>query len=94
MRLFLELDAHSVFHLLPDLDMPAFIVSGAFDLLTPARQSFDMQWRMPNAQHRFLWRSSHFSLLERPDVLLSPIAQFLDERAQWKAPVAAAAQAG
>jgi len=83
MRLFLELDAHSVFHLLPEIDTPAFIVSGAFDLLTPARQSFDMGWRMPNAKHTFLWRSSHFSLLERPDVLLSPIAQFLDERAQW-----------
>lgn len=88
MRLFLELDAHSVFHLLPDIDTPTFIVSGAFDLLTPARQSFDMQWRMPNAEHRFLWRSSHFSLLERPDALLSPIAKFLDERAQWQVPMA------
>ena len=87
MRLFLELDAHSVFHLLPEIETPAFIVSGGFDLLTPARQSFDMQWRMPNATHRFLFRSSHFSLLERPDILLSPIAQFLDERAQWTAPV-------
>ena len=87
MRLFLELDAHSVFHLLPDLDMPTYIVSGGFDLLTPARQSFDMGWRMPNATHRFLWNTSHFSLLERPDLLLSPIAAFLDERARWDGPI-------
>ncbi len=86
LRLFLEIDAHSVFHVLQDIKAPTYIISGLFDILTPPRHSFELAWVMPHAEHQFLWRSSHFSLLERPDLLLPKIARFLDERAQWVAP--------
>jgi hypothetical protein len=39
LRLFQELDAHSVLHHLRDIHVPALVVSGAWDWLTPAYQS-------------------------------------------------------
>ena len=77
LRLFQELDAHSVYHILPEIQAPALLVSGGFDLLTPARQSFKMARRMRNVQHLHLLRSSHFSLLERPGDVVPPILRFL-----------------
>lgn len=35
LRLFQELDAHSVYHLLRDIEHPTLIVSGCWDFLTP-----------------------------------------------------------
>ncbi len=83
MRLFQELDAHSVYHLLPEIDAPALVVSGAFDMLTPARQSREIARRMPHAKRVALVRSSHFSLLERPEVVLPAIEKFLTRQARW-----------
>ncbi len=83
LRLFQELDAHSVYHVLPQIRQPALIVSGMFDALTPAYQSREMARRMPNAEHIALVRSGHFSMLERPDVVLPAMTRFLDRRAHW-----------
>lgn len=83
MRLFQELDAHSVYHLLPDIDTPALVISGAFDVLTPARQSREIARRMPHAQRLALLRASHFCLLERPDVVLPAVDELLTSRAEW-----------
>jgi pimeloyl-ACP methyl ester carboxylesterase len=74
LRLFQELDAHSVFHLLPEIETPTLVVSGALDFLTPAYQSRQIARRMPNAEHLALWRASHFALFER---------RFLEQRARW-----------
>jgi pimeloyl-ACP methyl ester carboxylesterase len=41
-RLFQELDAHSLYHLLRRIDQPTLIVSGLLDILTPAYQSFEL----------------------------------------------------
>lgn len=83
LRLFQELDAHSVFHMLRHIHAPALIVSGALDALTPAFQSRQMARRMPNAEHIELVRSSHFSMLERPEVVIPAMQRFLAERARW-----------
>jgi len=83
LRLFQELDAHSTYHLLPDVEAPALIVSGLFDFLTPARQSREMKRRMPDAEHIDLWRASHFVLLERPEIVVPAVAAFLETRAKW-----------
>ena len=83
MRLFQELDAHSVYHVLPEIDAPALVISGALDVLAPARQSADIARRMPHAQRLALWRASHFALLERPDVVLPAIEEFLSSQARW-----------
>jgi pimeloyl-ACP methyl ester carboxylesterase len=39
-----------------------------------------MARRMPNAEYIRLWRSSHFSMLERPEVVIPAMTRFLRER--------------
>ena len=46
LRLFQELDAHSLYHVLPQIDAPTLIYSGKLDMLTPAFQSKEMARRM------------------------------------------------
>lgn len=83
LRLFQELDAHSAYHLLPDIHAPALIVSGMFDPLTPAYQSREMARRLPDAEHLHLHRAGHFALVERPEVVVPAILRFLETRARW-----------
>lgn len=83
LRLFQELDAHSAYHLLPQIAAPALIISGLLDPLTPAYQSREMARRMPDAEHLQLVRAGHFALMERPDVVVPAIASFLQQRAAW-----------
>jgi len=83
LRLFQELDAHSAYHLLPDIHAPALVVSGALDPLTPASQSREMARRLPDAEHLELFRAGHFALMERPDVVVPAIQAFLANRARF-----------
>jgi len=83
LRLFQELDAHSTYHLLREIEAPALIIAGVLDVLTPAYQSEEMARRMPHAEYIRLWRSSHFSLLERPDVVVPAMRRFLEQRARF-----------
>ena len=83
LRLFQELDAHSVYHLLPEIRAPALVVSGLLDMLTPARQSREIAARLPDAEHLALARASHFALLERPELVVPAVQRFLDARAAW-----------
>jgi len=83
LRLFQELDAHSAYHLLPEIPAPTLVVSGAFDFLTPAYQSRQIAARMPDAEHLHLARASHFALHERRDDVLRSMRAFLDRRARW-----------
>lgn len=82
-RLFQELDAHSVYHVLREIDAPALVISGALDVLTPAYQSYRVARRLPNAEHLALWRASHFALLERAELIVPRVKRFLVERAVW-----------
>lgn len=66
LKLFQELDAHSVYHLLPDVRQPTLVISGGLDYLTPAYQSRQMASRIPNATHLRIPLGTHFVLLERP----------------------------
>lgn len=83
LRLFQELDAHSMYHLLPEITAPALVISGALDLLTPARQSYEMARRLPDAEHLAIARGSHFVLVERPELVIPAIARFVTTRARW-----------
>ncbi len=83
LRLFQELDAHSAYHLLPDIHAPALVVSGMFDPLTPAYQSEEMARRLPDAEHLRLLRAGHFALMERPEKVVPAILSFLDKRARY-----------
>lgn len=77
LRLFQELDAHSVYHLLPDIQQPTFVVSGRLDYLTPAVLADRIARRIPNAQHLRLPWGSHFAVLEYPDLVLDRLEAFL-----------------
>ncbi|MEZ4299578.1 MAG: alpha/beta hydrolase [Polyangiaceae bacterium] len=83
LRLFQELDAHSAYHMLPDMHVPALIVSGALDPLTPAYQSREMARRLPDAKHLQLLRAGHFALMERPDMVVPATLDFLENRARY-----------
>jgi pimeloyl-ACP methyl ester carboxylesterase len=83
LRLFQELDAHSAYHLLPDIHAPALVVSGLFDPLTPAYQSEEMARRLPDAEHLRLLRAGHFALMERPEKVVPAILRFLEQRARY-----------
>ncbi len=77
LRLFQELDAHSVYHLLSHIHHPTLIISGLLDYLTPAYQSREMHKRMPHAEHARFWGGTHFVLVEYPDRVVSRIEKFL-----------------
>ena len=83
LRLFQELDAHSVYHLLREIEQPALVVSGLLDPLTPAYQSKEIARRMPDAEYLRIVRSSHFSLMERPEVVVPRMREFLEKRAKF-----------
>jgi 3-oxoadipate enol-lactonase len=69
LRLFQELDAHSVFHLLPTIAQPTTVIAGRYDPLTPAYQSRQIAARLPDAELHVL-HGSHFVLMERPNTVL------------------------
>jgi pimeloyl-ACP methyl ester carboxylesterase len=77
LRLFQALDAHSVYHLLPEVTQPALVVSGLLDYLTPATMSFEIARRLPRAEHIHFRGGSHFALLERSQQILDAIERFL-----------------
>jgi pimeloyl-ACP methyl ester carboxylesterase len=81
--LFQELDAHSAYHHLPKIDLPALVVSGRFDVLTPAYQSKEIARRLRNAELLHVRKGSHFVLIERPEQVLPRIDQFLRTTARW-----------
>ena len=78
LRIFQALDAHSVWHYLHLVEHPTLIISGLWDVFTPAVCSFQMARRMPNARHFCDVFSSHATLLENPAVCLSEIEDFLN----------------
>jgi len=83
LRLFQELDAHSVYHLLPEIEAPALVISGLLDPLTPAKQSWAIAHRMRRARHLRLARAGHFAILERPDAVVPAMEKFLADEADW-----------
>jgi 3-oxoadipate enol-lactonase len=77
LRLFQELDAHSVYHLLPNITHPVLIISGFLDCLSPAMQSAEMARRIPHAVHFCDPFSTHFSIVESPEWCAAEIEAFL-----------------
>ena len=77
LRLFQELDAHSVYHLLRHIPHQTLIVSGLLDILTPAYQSREMKRKLPHARHLCFPAGTHFVLAEYPRQVVSHIESFL-----------------
>lgn len=70
LSLFQHLDAHSVYHLLPEVNAPALVISGGLDFLTPAYQSKQLARRLPHSKYIKVKLASHFVLLERPQLVI------------------------
>ena len=83
LRLFQELDAHSVYHLLPTIKKPLLVISGLCDMLTPAMQSVEIARRVDGCEHYCDPFSSHMSILESPERCVAEIAEFLDKNNIW-----------
>jgi pimeloyl-ACP methyl ester carboxylesterase len=77
MRLFQELDAHSVYHQLPEVSQPTLVISGGIDWLTPASLSKAVARRIPGAEHLQLRLGSHFVLIEQAGRVVDRIESFL-----------------
>jgi len=75
--LFQELHAHSVYHLLPSIEQESLLIAGLFDLLLPAYHMWEMERRMPHAKRVCDRWSSHFTLLEHPEVVLKHLTAAL-----------------
>ena len=81
--LFQELDAHSAYHHLPNINIPTLVVSGRFDVLTPPYQSREIARRIPGAEHLHVRNGSHFVLIERPEQVVPAVERFLRNRVKW-----------
>lgn len=79
LRLFQELDAHSLYHILPTITTPTLVVSGLWDALTPAYCSMEIARQMPRGKHHMDWVSSHATILENPEGVIEQMRFFLDE---------------
>ena len=64
LRMFQELNAHSVYHLLPRLEQPTLIVSGALDTITPAMVSVEMARRIPHVRKNYFFFSPFIRVLD------------------------------
>ncbi len=80
LRLFQELDSHSVYHLLRDIKQPSLVVSGRLDLLTPAYLSKEMVRKLPHSKHICLPYGSHFVLIEYPEEVVKLMRDFFAGR--------------
>ncbi|MFB6345772.1 MAG: alpha/beta fold hydrolase [bacterium] len=79
LRLFQELDAHSVYHKLPEIKAPALVFSGGLDVLTPTYDSKKIHRRLPNSRHRHLWLANHFAMLEYPQKVVEQMRDFFKD---------------
>merc|ERR550534_106490 len=77
LRMFQELNAHSVYHLLTTIKTPILLISGLLDPMTPAVQSFEMDHLLENSVHYCDPWSSHATLMENPEPALTEIIHFL-----------------
>ena len=78
LKLFQELDAHSVYHLLPEIEHPTLVISGGLDYLTPAYQSRQMARRIPDSTHLRIPLGTHFVLLERPAAVVQAVRDHVE----------------
>lgn len=80
LRMFQELDAYSVYHLLPSITQPVLLISGYFDPLTPPMQSVEIARKIPHSVHYCEPFSGHLVLLESPEWCMAEISNFLKDQ--------------
>eukprot|EP00756_Hemistasia_phaeocysticola_P065366 Hpha_TRINITY_DN8503_c0_g1::TRINITY_DN8503_c0_g1_i1::g.146302::m.146302 len=73
LRLFRELDAHSVYDHLSSIKVPTLVISGFWDYCTPYYHSMEMARRMPNCTHYCCMLSSHATIMENPERVIEEL---------------------
>lgn len=75
-----EMAEHDADHVLPTIQVPALIVGGTIDRITPPAESHRMAAVIPGAELLMMEDASHYSLVEYPDLIILRVAKFLNER--------------
>ena len=75
----IDLHDYDVYELLDDIKVPALIVAGSRDLITPAFLSKEMHRKIPNSELVVLEGTGHMSPWERHEDLASHIRKFADK---------------
>lgn len=75
----LACDRFDVMTRLANIHVPALILCGTEDEMTPPRSSQYLKDNLPNAQLHFLEATGHMLMLEQPEAVVKLMKQFLDE---------------
>jgi pimeloyl-ACP methyl ester carboxylesterase len=75
----LACDRFDVITRLANIHVPALILCGTEDEMTPPRSSQYLKDNLPNAQLHFLEATGHMLMLEQPETVVKLLKQFLDE---------------
>jgi pimeloyl-[acyl-carrier protein] methyl ester esterase len=67
---------------LPQIELPALVVSGEHDCLMPAEAGRALAAALPRARLRIIERSGHAPFLSHPDHVLAEVRGFLSRQAQ------------
>lgn len=78
--MFQELDAHSVTHLLHEIETPTLIISGFTDMLTPSYLSYEMARVIPKSTLKCYTLSGHFTILDYPQEVATDIVGFITKK--------------
>ena len=62
---------------LPAIELPALLLCGEHDVITPADEMRDVAKAMPDAMFRVIYGAGHMSPLERPERVNRLILEFL-----------------
>lgn len=81
MRMAKAMAAHSAKDLLPEIDVPALILAGGKDIMTPPRLAEEMAEAMPRARLEILPEGSHTLPIDDPKWVNTQVAAFLRELA-------------
>lgn len=77
-KLLMELNAHSVYHHLWDIEIPTLIFSGGLDGMTPSYLSKEMAKRIQKSKHIHFPLASHFIVLEKSEKVIQHVKEFLN----------------
>jgi pimeloyl-[acyl-carrier protein] methyl ester esterase len=66
---------------LPQITLPALVVAGEHDRLTPPEAGRELALRLPLARFHLIGRSGHAPFLSHPDAVLVEVAAFLSRHA-------------
>jgi pimeloyl-ACP methyl ester carboxylesterase len=68
---------HSAADVLPTIDVPALVVGGGRDVMTPPAASAAMRDAIPECDYLFLPRAGHTGLISHPDAILERLLPWL-----------------